>query len=167
MRHTPPRRFLAPAERQRIQREIQDLEQGAKSPTYMIGDSGQARWAEGPVVGGADAMRRAARLKKILEDGTPADLSRKAKSLRDKRIRELEERVKKRMVPSKFFYQKREDSKDYNKTVDHLVKLEQNPQHQTEVTELKNLLRERSIDGSRLHGSSENPACSSIEYLRK
>lgn len=165
MRHQP-RRVLTSSERGFIKREIRELETQLGTPEMV----GLGVWAPNPMVPQQHrdkTARRLAELKRHLEQGSVQEMSRSAKQKRDRRIKELEERVRKRLIPSKFFHAKREDSKDYHKAVDHEVALAKDPQHQQEVSELKNLLRERAQEGARFNGSQEDPNAGNIEHLRK
>jgi hypothetical protein len=106
-------------------------------------------------------------LKKRLEEGTIEDLSKKAGLEREKQIREDEEWIKKNMAPRSFYHAKRQDCKDYDKTVRHVMDVEMGKEFQMRASRLKNLLRARSAANSRMAGTVEDPANSSIEYLRE
>lgn len=161
-----PKRLLTPTEKQKIRAEIRECEMQLNSPDLIA----LGRWAPNPGFSAAHSgyvNPRLAMLKRRLEEGSVEDLSKSSVNKREKRIKELEERIKKRMVPHSFFHAKRQDSKDYNKTVDHLANIEMGSENQKEVAELKNLLRARSAAGSRMGNTTENPANASIEYLRE
>lgn len=162
-RKQAPKRLLGPREKAALQREIRECEIQMTTPDMV----GVGQWMPGaPHARTTTAAQRLAFLKRQLEAGSVEDLSRYKVQQREKRIKELEERCKSRMAPRGHYFAKQEDSTDFNKTVEHLEKVELSPQHSAEVLELKNLLRARSAAESRLGGSKEKPDCASTTYLR-
>ncbi len=165
MRHIP-RRLLTPTETGILKNEIKELETQLFNPEMV----GLGVWGPNQNIHQGHRGKTQSRLnylKKQLESGSVEKFSRSEIMRRDKRIKELEESLGKRMVPSEYHHAKRGDSKDYNKTVDHLVKVEMGADFQRDAQELKNLLRAREQHGARLAGSVQNPNSASLEYLRQ
>ena len=102
------------------------------------------------------AAKRAG-IKAFLEAGTPQDEKRSYKMRRDKRIRDLEEALRKDVIPTSFYHLKRDTTKDYEKVVTTLVDQMRSPERRRKEDELKNLLRERE---------PENPNSGKLTYLR-
>lgn len=163
------KRLLSPVEKGRIAAEIRDIEMQLRSPD-LVGLRGMGGvWAANPAFSAAhsDTMtRRVQILKRRLEEGSVENLGKQAVLRREKEIKELEEQVKTRLVPRGFYHAKRQDSKDYDKTVRHLVDVEMTKETQGMISRLKNLLRARSAQESRTGGAQEDPKNASIEYLR-
>lgn len=163
-------RLLRPEEKSSIQAEIRDCEAQLNAPDLVDMSGNRTIWAPNPQASAAhsgNATQRLRHLRRVLEDGTVHDFSKRAIKKREDEIKILEERVSKRMAPHDFYYGKRADNKDYHKTVDHLVKVELDPEHQRETRRLQNLYRARSAAESRTAGARENPENGSLEHLRK
>ncbi len=159
----PPKRLLTPTEKKALQRDIRELEIQLKTPDMV----GIGQWIPGqPVVRSPETQKRLSLLRARLEEGSIEKMDRYTVQRWDKRIRELEERCAKRMVPRKFYFAKQDDTTDFNKTVAELERVEMSPQHQAEMAELKNLLRARSAAGARMAGSVEKADCASTTHLR-
>jgi hypothetical protein len=156
----PIRRILTPQERAQLQARIQDNEIQLNAPEMTI-VNGREAWVPSSRV---EQQHRdltessMARMKRMLEAGSAHDLTDREIVERDNRIKELEESLRKKMVPKAFYHQKQDDVNDFHKTVDHLVKTEFSQEFQTEAQELKNLRRERDPD---------NPNAGNIENLRQ
>lgn len=147
--------ILSYNERQNMKRELADLEVQLKNGELSAGG-----WSMGlpRMENEADMRRKYRDLKRRLEEGSPEDLTSKRKRYLDQRIKELEQDLKRTITPHKFYHQKRADSKDYDKTVKHLINVENDPARVQKVLELKSLRRERDPD---------DPDAGNIEYLRK
>lgn len=98
------------------------------------------------------------RIRAELEAGSPHDESPAYKRKRDRRIRELEESLKKDVIPHNFYHLKRQDSKDYHKVVKEIVSQTSNQNRLAMEDELKNLRREREND---------DPDAGKLTYLRE
>lgn len=165
-----PRRLLSPTEKDAIKAEIREREMQLHSPDLVDMRGTQGVWAPNPKESAAHsgiASQQLAKLKRTLEEGTVSDFSKSSIRKRETEIKILEERISSRLAPRDVYFAKRSDTKDYNKTVDHLVKVELSPEHQAEVLKLQNLYKARSAGESNQANSRENPECGSIEHLRK
>ena len=165
-----PRRLLSPDEKNQMKSEIRELEAQLHSPDLIDMKGGRGVWASNPKESAAHSGVASARLsviKRRLEEGSVEDFSKAAINKRESEIKILEEYASKTMTPKGFYHAKRADNKDYNKTLDHLVKVELSPDHQAKMMRLQNLYRSRSAAGARLNNSSESPECGSLEHLRK
>jgi hypothetical protein len=153
------RRILTPSERQMLKAKVGELTAQMDTPTVIMGPNGPV-WVpdhsnlERPHQVQAELQKT----KRVLEEGTPQDMTRREVVAREKDIRILEERVKKRMVPEKQFKMASDDSSDYRKVVDELVRQGQDPVLSADIQALKNLRRERDPD---------NPSAGGIEDLRR
>lgn len=169
MRRPAQKRLLTGTELEMLDAEIKEREMTLHSPDLVDMQGNRGVWAPNPKESAAHsgyASQQLSRLKRIREEGTEHDFSRKATKAREDKIRILEEKLKGQMVPRDFYYLKKEDNKDYNKTVDHLVKTELSQDYQREAQELKNLYQAREAAGAQLAGSKRNPDAGSIEHLR-
>ena len=117
----------------------------------------QAAWQD-PGVANPATNPEFRRLKKILDEGSPDDNTPKHKRAVEKEIRELEGVIRPHMAPRDFFQMKREDSKDYDKVVQHQVTSNADPTLGAMKQRLQSLLRERY---------PQNPKAGSLEYLRE
>ena len=152
------RRILPLSERQGLKSRIEDPRINAAVMDSVEGGFVHAPPAHymNPLQADADTKR----LKRILEEGSPQDdtENRRARSQRDREIAKLEDIVRPHMIPRKTFQMKRTDSSEYNKSVDHQVKVNAN----SEITEAK--MRLQSLRRGR---DPDNPKAGSLEYLRK
>lgn len=168
-RPMPFRRISSPGERDMVKAELREAEMQLHSPDLIDVHGSAGEWAANDKVSAAHsgvATKRAALLKKQLDQEMESIDAMKKQN--DDRIRDLEERVSAKRVPREQYYMARQDSKDYNKIVDHLVNVELgDPQHQRDTQELQNRLRARSALNSKRAGSREDPNCASLEHLRK
>lgn len=159
------KRLLSPVEKDRMRAEMRDIELQLKSPD-LVGLRGMSSVWAGNAAHSTTMSRRYQVLKQKLEQGSVEDLSRSAVNRRDKEIKLLEEVIRPKLVPQTFYHAKRQDSKDYDKTVRHLVTVEMSKETQGQIARLKNLLRARSMAESRTANVVEDPKNASIEYLR-
>jgi hypothetical protein len=154
----PTRRILTPGERQTLRAQERELTAQMETPTIMMGPNGPIRVPdrsnlEYPYRVQAERQK----IKKVLDEGTPNDLNKREIVERDRRIRELEERVGKRLVPHEQFHMADDGGSTYRKVVSEIVSQESDPVFKQAVAELKNLRRERD---------SDNPNAGGIEDLR-
>ena len=165
-----PRRLLTPGEVDALKAEIREAKMTLNSPDLVDMQGSRAIWAPNQQESAShqgNASHRLAHLTRVLEQGTVHDFTKSAKNKIEKGIKEMEELVSKNLAPREYFYAKREDNKDYHKTVNHLVEKESSPEHQANVQKLKNLYLAREQAGSQQAGSVQNPNSGSIEHLRK
>lgn len=138
----PRRRILTVAERRQFQAEL-----GVGAVGLGAADvAPRGVWYQSPHDQPLNPVELAAkrrRVQGILDAGSPQDESRKHKVARDQRIRELEEDLRKDVVPSNFYHLKRQDTNDYNKVVTTLASQMTSPRRRAAEDELKNLRRER------------------------
>ncbi len=158
-------RLLTPIEKDRIRAEMREIELQLKSPD-LVGMRGMSGVWAGAAAHSTTMSKRYQILKRNLEAGSVEDLSRSAESRREKEIKLLEEAIRPKLAPQAFYHAKRQDTKDYDKTVRHLVTVEMSKETQGQIARLKNLLRARSMANSRTAGAPEDPKNASIEYLR-
>lgn len=109
---------------------------------------GPGQWVHAPSqrVNQAEADAKTGRYKAILDAGSPQDESPAYKRWRDRRVKELEERLGKDVIPREVFHMKREDSTAYRNVVQGVRKQMQDPNRLAMETELQNLRREREPD---------------------
>jgi hypothetical protein len=118
-------------------------------------------WYQAPHNQHLDPVELAAKRRRIeaaIAAGSPQDEKKQYRAWRDKRISELEEELRKDTVPMGHFHLKRDDTKDYEKVKNELVKQLSDPKRRAREEELKNLRRERD---------PENPSAGKITDLRE
>ncbi len=145
MRPPSRRRILTVAERQQFQAELGVGALGLDASDVAPGGV----WYESPHDQPLNPVELAAKRRRtqaILDAGSPHDESRSYKAARDKRIRLLEEELRKDVIPSNHFHLKRQDTTDYNKVVTTLVGQMSSKRRREIEDELKNLRREREPD---------------------
>lgn len=156
MRLEPRRRRTLPyAERKMLESLINDPRLNP-----LPADSVEGGWVHAPgfVFSTPVADAKTRQLKAVLEAGSPQDESPQYKRWRDRRIKQLEGRLIRDTIPYDQFHMKRDDTKDYKKVVDGLVKQNADPERKAAEEELKSLLRERD---------PENPDAGKLTYLRQ
>lgn len=121
---------------------------------------GPDQWVHTPYarVNKAEADAKTMRYKSVLDAGSPQDESPAYKRWRDKRVKELEERLGKDVIPRDTFHMKREDSTAYRNVVGTLKNQMQDSDRQSAETELQNLRRERE---------PEDAEAGKLSYLRE
>jgi glutamyl-tRNA reductase len=125
----------------------------------MMGPNGPIRVADKH--GLDEPYRVEAELRKtrrILDEGSPSDMSKYEIRAREKSIKLLEERISKKMIPEKQFMMKSDGGSEYRKVVNELVAQGQDRVLSADIESLKNLRRERNPD---------DPLAGSVEDLRK
>lgn len=138
------RHILPLSERQVLRSRVYDPSQNDQ-PADIVGPG---QWVHAPNqrVNQAEADAKTSRYKAALDAGSPQDESRGYKAWRDRRIKELDERLGKDVIPHNSFHMKREDSSSYRSVVQGVRKQMQDPSRQAAEAELQNLRREREPD---------------------
>lgn len=155
MRHQA-RRILPFAEREQLRNRVYNPALN-ESPADLASPD---QWVHAPGgrVNEAEAKAKDARMKAILDAGSPHDESPSYKRWRDRRILELEDRLRKDVVPLNVFHMKRQDSSAYRDVVSTLRSQIQNPDRVSMEQELQSLRRERE---------PENPSAGKLSDLRE
>lgn len=155
----PLRRILTPAERVAVNESLTDRMIQLQTPTMML-DGDRPVWVPGPsdITRPQIAQREAGRLKRVLDEGSPGDLSKAEIRGRDKEIQELEDRVRRKLIPEKAYHHKSDESSEYRKVVAGIVKEMSDPELARDAARLKNLRRERD---------PHDPQAGTIEHLRR
>jgi hypothetical protein len=141
----PRRRILTTTERDQLRAELGEGPLGVGASDVGVGDV----WYQNPRDSNHDPVvtaQKRKRLQAILDAGSPHDETAAYRRARDKEIREIEEELRKDVVPAQHFHLKRADSKDYHKVVDTLVDQARNQRRRQLEDRLKNLRREREPD---------------------
>ncbi len=138
------RHILPLSERQTLRSRVYDPSQNDQ-PADIVGPG---QWVHAPNqrVNQAEADAKTGRYKAALDAGSPQDESPAYKRWRDKRVKELEERLAGDVIPRNAFHMKREDSTTYRKIVQGVRGQMQDPNRQAAEAELQNLRREREPD---------------------
>lgn len=155
MKLTGYRRILPHSERAGLRARIED-----PRINPQMADSVEGGFVHSPAAAYTDqrmADAETKRLKHLLDAGSPQDESKQYKKARDREIAQLEDAIRRKMVPTRQFKAVRSDSSEYHKTVKHLTTINEDPTLNAQKQRLQSLLRERD---------PENPRAGSLEYLR-
>ena len=155
MRHQA-RKILSYSEREQLRERVYNPALN-ESPADLVTPS---QWVHAPGgrVNENEAKAKDARLKYILDAGSPQDESPSYKRWRDRRVKELEESLRKDVVPMNVFHMKRDESSAYQKVVGAIRDQINNPQRVSMERELQSLRREMD---------PQNPTAGKLSDLRE
>lgn len=156
MRHQA-RRIYSYSEREQLKARVYNKALN-EQPCDLDNSPNEWVHAPGGRVSQAEANAKDARMKAILEAGSPHDESLSYKRWRDRRMKELEESLRKDVVPLNVFHMKREDSTTYRSVVGTIKEQMNNPQRSAMERELQSLRREVE---------PENPEAGKLSDLRE
>ena len=157
MRAPVRRRILTVVERNSLKAQLGAGPLGLDPADVGVGEV----WYQNPqdhTLNPVEVATKKARIKAILDAGSPQDESGAYKRKRDTRIKALEEDLRKDAIPHNHYHLKRQDSTDYNRVVKTLTSQLTDPVRRAKEDELKNLLRERE---------SEDPDAGKLTFLRE
>lgn len=152
-------RILTATERGNLKAQLGDGPLGIAPADIGYGMTGLS-WYQAPhaqPLNPIEVAAKKARVQAILDAGSPHDEKRHYRAWCDKRIHELEDELRKDVIPTSFYQMKRNTTKDYDKVVKTLVEQMQDVNRKSKENELKNLLREREPD---------DPDAGKLTYLR-